>query len=113
MSLNLSDLRKNERTITVEIGSQSFDVTYRPFAMTPEREAELDSLEDSPGEWFLQFFCDVVSDWDVRTSDKGKKVPITPDGLQQVPSGVLRSVMNAVGEDRRVDPPSGGTSEDS
>lgn len=102
MSLNLSEIRKEKRTITVEFGEESFDVTYLPNVITPEVEDEIVAQGDEGGSQRLrEQLCAVVDDWDVKVSEKGKKVPLTPDDVKQVPYSVIGAVMQAVVEDQQ------------
>lgn len=95
MGLNLTALAANEATVNVDFMGQSASVTYRPSALTQKRLQRLAKQQDDE-KALNEFFTELVTDWDVT---KGKaKVPLTAEGLSDVPILFLRAVMAAIME---------------
>lgn len=93
MGLDLNSATSNKATMDVSFVGQTVKVTYRPLVLTTER---LENLEAKPTEgrtsesMFLEFFLELVADWDVRRG--AKKVPLTTAALKTVPLMLLRAI---------------------
>lgn len=92
--MDLANLSVNEATTVAYFMGQEAKITYRPMEVTPKRLEQVNSGND---EEFYQFFADVVSAWDVKKGPK--KVPLTQEGLGDVPMALLRAVFNAIMSD--------------
>jgi hypothetical protein len=100
MPINLSDLKKDERTCTVDFGEESGEVTYRPSAYTPETEdayqREIEKRRPSGGA--ADLVSRLVISWDV-IDDHGEQVPVSLEILRGMPSEFLFSVIAAIIKD--------------
>lgn len=95
MPIEIEDLLKDERTITVEIGGQEGQVVYRPSAMTPELEMMLNRT--SAVEGVSTVLSELLIDWDVTIN--GEKAPFDYDTLIELPSDVVAGVFRAINDD--------------
>lgn len=128
MPVSIADLGNNRRTFSFTTDYGPVRVTYRPYQMTPAREAEIARMaaddreqEESPevGQTesgltkIIAQFCEVVEVWDLvgPLSTKatggeiiipeGETVPINPSVLRYVSSYFLVQVLNGVAKDAR------------
>ena len=117
MPATLSSITSKRATIYVPVDKDNLDgekvrVTYKPRAVTPRiekairqasKEAETD--EDAAELKSLQMFCTVVVEWDLRADDLAPEpIPITVDGLQDMPWRFLMDILEAIGNDQKPDP---------
>lgn len=129
MPVSIADLGRNRRTFHFPTDYGDVRVTYRPYQMTPAREAEIARLgaasrdEDENTDVqnteqgltkIIAQFTEVVEAWDLvgPLSTKadgtgkvivpdGEPVPIDPDILRYVSSYFMVSVLNGVAKDAR------------
>lgn len=98
---DLSELKSMTRSVTVDFFGVPIEVQYRPAAMTVELEERLfagaPEGEDARS-WVLAGFQQVIAGWDV--TEGGEPVPITAEGLRQVPSRVLWETLVQIGRDQ-------------
>ena len=97
MPLNLTTLAGKTAKVDVEFMGQSTKVLYDPIVLTQEN---LDNAMTGDTA-FVEFFCKLVKTWDVQRS--GKKVPITPNGLKDVPMLLLKAIYYRVMSDSATD----------
>ena len=91
--VKLSQLQGRTARISVSIGEVELSLKVRPNAMTPARELELQEADGSDAvRSLIEFFCDFVVEWDL-TEDDGTVLPITPEVVGSLPSGVMLSVL--------------------
>lgn len=92
MGLDLNNAASNTAVADVTFVGQTVKVTYRPMVLTTERLENLDKPVKgrSSEDVFVEFFLELVADWDVRRG--AKKVPLTTNSLKAVPLMLLRAV---------------------
>jgi len=90
--VRLSEITSGLRTIKVPFGSLTISVTYRMSERTPAKVNEEFSLVviDNLVRW--------VDSWDI-VDDDDQPVPITEEGLSQVPYPVLKAIFHHVAQD--------------
>lgn len=112
VALDILELAKNEATQTVEYEGFSFDVTYRPNVVTQAWQKKLgklqqeiqkltssdddsaeEKLEEKTGELTNQF-QNLIVGWDLEAG--GEKIPVTSDGLDLLPLGLLQHIMTSI-----------------
>jgi hypothetical protein len=103
-------------------------VSYKPRAMTPKLErkfnklmAEIRSESDDTeslvnARQVMQMFLLVVPEWDFRETEEGPTIPLTEEGLEDVPAQFLGYLLTEITKDQTPDPttetpssPSSGT----
>lgn len=131
MPISIADLASGRRTFTLDTEFGAVRVTYRPYEMTPAREAELARLGDhtledmsDAGEGentaqteagltkLISQFCTIVEAWDLvgplsnRSTgeiivEAGEVVPVNEKTLRFVSSYFMVQVLNGIMEDSR------------
>lgn len=91
MALNLTTLAGKLGKTEVPFMGQTCKITYDPMVLTQERLAV--AMQGTDDE-FIDFFCEVIKNWDVTRS--AKKVPLTPAGVKGVPMLLLKAIYNHV-----------------
>lgn len=102
MAVRLTDLVREQRTVTVDVRGQVFDVVYRPGAMTPQLGASLDEDEDAPIAAILSGILlrwDIFDDSAADESGNPGRVPVDYETLRTMPSELLAKVQRAILED--------------
>ncbi len=101
MPVSLTELTKDERSITLDIGDETLAVTYRPGSYTPELEDVMRSQNERlrPGNGLAAALSQLVIEWDLE--DDGKPVEVTLDTLRKLPVTFLTRVTNAITADMR------------
>jgi hypothetical protein len=141
MPVSIADLGRNRRTFDFHTDYGEVRVTYRPYQMTPAREAEIARLaanerdeDENPDVQdteqgltkIIAQFCEVVEAWDLTGPlhskpngqgkllvEPGEPVPVDPDILQYVSSYFMVSVLNSIAKDARPKKGRPGNSNDS
>ena len=102
MPINLGDLTKQTRTVTVrfEGTDDTLTVAYRPHCLTPARQAAFSQAtrEGRHTDVMIEGIQVLVTEWDLLGED-GQPVPLTAEALAEVPMLVLGAVGAAIGED--------------
>ncbi len=95
MSLTITALIKNTRTITVRISNvtECLTVVYKPGEIT-QRMLKDARAGDGIGALINQL-CSIVQSWDL-VDDDGKPLPLTQDALESLPVWFLREVIDAL-----------------
>lgn len=117
MPLVLSDLKNREALVTVETSAGPLEVRYRPNAMTPALEADInlaarsatDDETASASNALIRMFCAVVAAMDVvgPLSDlsgreilaAGEPMPMEPRYVSLLPTRLLIDVFTAIQEE--------------
>lgn len=97
----LRSVLKPEETITITIGGERVQVTYRPQFLTPAFEAALKGLAEEPqaSASFRAMFRGLIVSWDLRhEEDDPEPIPVTEEGLHHIPYAVLSDIMAQVQE---------------
>lgn len=103
--MKLSNIVRNERPLAVEVetvdGDGVINIVYKPSVITPASAAA--SRDENPEKLFmvvvLAQLLILLSKWDLE--DDGQIIPITEDGLSGVPTLILVTIWEAIGEDIR------------
>jgi hypothetical protein len=98
--MKLSQLVEDRRELAIAVGSGSIVLGYNPSGVTPRMMAMAD--EAQKGNVGVATLCAMLApmlvDWDV-TDDDNNPLPLTADGLQDIPFGILVKIMTEIGED--------------
>lgn len=102
MAITLDDLKRDERTCTVEYNGQSAQVTYRPSGYTPEIEDRFQTCIESARSinGFAEFLANTLVNWELL-DENGRQFPITLEDLRTLPGRFLTTVINAITSDMR------------
>lgn len=95
--------------------SGSVRIVYKPRAFTPRLEkairlaAENEGTDEDAALYrVLQQVCTVIVEWDLRaTDDAPEPIPLTPEGLQDVPYAFIMELFEAIRADQEPDPTTG------
>lgn len=99
MPIQLADLMRNQRTVTVDFHGETLDVTYRPGAMTPDLGSRAAADRNAP---IALILSELVSRWDLYEQDaEGNqiRVPLTYERLRLLPTQFLVAVQRAINAD--------------
>jgi hypothetical protein len=108
MAIKLSDLKKNVRTVVVSYMGETFNVSYRPAAITPALGQEMDApATRSP---LVLALSQALVGWDVIDDDTDKPVPITAENLAGFGAGLLNAILRDISTDMLVGKAPGATS---
>jgi len=103
MPIDLDSSILDRADAPVEFAGQTAKLTYRPTAFTPAMEADyravLRSGARTDGQYAAWLLCRVLISWDVTRGDD--LIPITDEGLSDVPSQLLWACINAIHDHRR------------
>lgn len=100
----LAELRRKARTITVqwridENTNVPIQITYDPGKITMESQDIPDDGMTLKQYWEAKY-CEYVQNHDIM-GDDGQKIPVTPEGLAQLETALVQTVLNAIQEDAR------------
>lgn len=86
--------------VAVPFGSETINVCYRPHYLTPAFEDRFNELraDGKATEMAVQLFTTAVESWDLSWDEGGEPIPLTVDGLKDVPTDILSLVLKAVSE---------------
>ena len=129
MPVSIAELASNRRTFTLNTEAGAVRVTYKPYEMTPAREAELSRLADAALEEYedegddtskteagltklIAQFCIIVEAWDLvgplsdpttgrMIVEAGEPIPVNHETMRYVSSYFMVQVLNALAEDAR------------
>lgn len=129
MPISLEDLGNTRRSFTLETEAGPVRLTYRPYEMTPAREAAIARIADettedleaegeeiskTEGGWakLIGQFCTVVEAWDLvgpltnpsngeLVVKKGEPIPVNPENMRYVSSYFMIKVLQGVADDVR------------
>ena len=127
MPVSIADLSRDRRTFEFNTDFGPVKIQYRPYAMTPAREADIariganaanDELDEDVSKTeqgltkIVYQFCEVVEAWDLvgpltdRTTGKiiipeGERIEIKPENVRHVASAFLIQVLTAIAKDSR------------
>lgn len=97
MTITIGALRRNTQSLSISVGTDTVDITYRPSAMTP---ALIEEIGGPDGMSLPDFLSRMLVSWDV-TDDAGVAWPTTAEALAELPVEFLRLVRDALMEDLR------------
>ena len=103
MAITLADLKNNERELHLDYFGDSFEITYKPGLVTPEREDEFLNTKDSSAENICFFLVEVLVKWTVLDKPDGKPIEITVNNLYELPDVLLFNILKAIFADGKGD----------
>lgn len=92
--------------IAIDDDPEAITLKYRPHNMTAniEEKVQAAAKEGRELEAVVEMTLPVLAEWDFRMDHGEPTIPVTKDGLSQVPSSILLLVLEAIGKDRTPDP---------
>lgn len=98
--MKISDLRKGQRTLAVDLDGETLTLTYRTGAVTPAtHDQALDLVEKQRvGAALARSLSLSLLSWDL-TDDNGAPYPVTEEALRELPVSFLDKVFTAIQED--------------
>ena len=103
--MKLSQVLGSTRTVSITLGDEALEVTYRPGAVTPaslaRATAALDGATDERSsqlaaiDLMVQFLGDVLVSWNL-TDEDGTELPTNRETLQLLPIEALARVFAAI-----------------
>lgn len=102
MPITIGALLADRRTISLVIGEDTLNITYRPSGMTPESEERLDTFvrEKKVGASLVALLLDVLVEWDLLGED-GKPLAVDAATLKKLPLSFLGLLVSEIGKDLR------------
>lgn len=107
--VSFGSLVKDNATVAVEFDTGDvLHVTYKPSTLSPAfMEQMAEEVDDDDPQGFAKLFCEVVTDWDLEgpfgqgkhAVKAGEKVPLKPEVVSWVPTGIMRFILQEIGED--------------
>lgn len=98
MGIQVTNLRKDERTFTFTLGDDAAEITYRPSGVTPKSLARVREAGEDEGEKaVVNLLLDVLVRWDIMDGDD--MWPITEDRLGDLPLTFLADVLDGIQTD--------------
>jgi len=108
MAIRLSDLTKETRKISVNIGaSEPLEIEYRARAYTAELEDNLTGAQEHPAATLAQILQRLVVSWNL-VDDNDRPYPLDETHLGKLPVQVMIAIFQAIAEDMRPNPPTAG-----
>lgn len=100
MGISVGQIKKDQRPLTVDYGTEQVNIVYKPSEWTPAVEQEWEDSEGSSMETFLNFLPKLITSWDVYEDEAQTKVlPLTYENLRTIPSALVMAFINAIGDD--------------
>ena len=116
MPASLKSLTSKKVTLTVPVDEDQPDgdkvtLTYKPKALSRSYEREFNDLMAHQNEQMvgaeitLNTFLLMVDGWDAKWDESDSEpIPLTPEGLENVPTQFLQYLLRKIGEDQQPDP---------
>ncbi len=115
MPASLSSITSQRATLLMPVDPNDPDgdrlkIVYKPKVLSTRIMRDITEAVDSDDELagterVLRQFCKVVVEWDLRTEPGDKEpIPLTPEGLEDVPLLILRDIFTAINDDQSPDP---------
>ena len=105
MPFNVTAMRTRTKRVTAEYDGETFDVWYRPGAITPRALQQFAQNGDDNVATLVEALSLFVAEWDVIDGD-GKRIPPEPSELAQYPVTFLSNVVTAIMADLNAPQPS-------
>lgn len=91
--------------------SDTITLVYKPKALTKAYEREFNEIMAHQNEQMvgaeitIRTFLLMVTSWDAKLKDSDSDpIPLTPEGLENVPTQSLQYLLRKIGEDQQPDP---------
>lgn len=116
MAATLTSITSKKVTLTVpldesEPGGETVTLTYKPKALSRSYEREFNDLMAHQNEQMVgaeitvRTFLLMVTGWDAKWNESDSDpIPLTPEGLEDVPTQFLQYLLRKIGEDQQPDP---------
>ena len=91
MPVKVSDLVKNERTVSLDFDGDTLNIRYRPNSLTVGIERRLAAAEggEETIDAGLEALLALIVEWDLLGED-GKPLPVTKEQMEALPGVVLQ-----------------------
>lgn len=91
--------------IPIDDDPAGITIQYRPHNMTANTEARIHTASGENLELaaLVEMTLPVLASWDFRMDEGEDVIPLTKEGLSEVPGTILLLVLEAIAEDRRPD----------
>lgn len=114
MAFTLADIATLTKTLTVRFPGtdKTLTVVYNPNALTPRQEKAFQAAikDEEPAEAVLLLLSRLLVRWDLQSAADSPPLPTDYATLLDVPSPILKAVMEAIGEANTADPTKPATS---
>lgn len=93
--MDLSSIRKDRSSVTVDFMGETLTLKYRPAMITPKtyhKLAEADSVDE-----LSAFFADLIVDWDLTKG--GDPMPVNKENVAELPMQLIRGISSAIMSD--------------
>jgi len=108
MAVSLGELKRNTRLVPVSYMGLTINVTYRPASITPAFGRDLEAGESV----MVAILARSLVNWDIFQDDEMQvMLPITPETLGDLGSGLLNAIVQAITLDSMVGKVNGATSD--
>jgi len=109
MAIRISDLARETRKITINIGlSEPLEIEYRVMAYTPDLEDIILGTQDRPAAALAHILNHLVVSWNL-VDDDDKPYMLDDEHMRKLPLPVMLRIFQAIAEDMRPNPPTAGT----
>lgn len=105
-TLNKLTAKTVKLAIAVDDDPEAITVWYRPHNMTAKVEERVQEEAGKNLELaaLVEMTQSVLADWDLAMNEGEPTIPITKEGLSEVPASILMLIMEAISKDRKPDP---------
>lgn len=116
MAATLKSITSKTVSLTIPVDEDQPDgeqvtLTYKPKAFSRAYEREFNELMTHQNEQMVgaevtvRTFCLMVTGWDAKWSESDSDpIPLTPEGLEDVPTQWLQYLLREIGKDQQPDP---------
>lgn len=94
MALKFAEILNQTKKITVPIGDEQLELTFKLGFYTPTVSAQMISGDD-PTETQIAVMADAIVGWNF-VDEAGKMTPITADNLRMLGMNILHAIYNAM-----------------
>jgi hypothetical protein len=115
MAISLAALKSGTRVVDIDFApAGTLKVEYSPSGYTPLLEAKASEAMESgrASNMLLTMLIPLITKWDLTGEDE-KPLPITEEGLSQLPVFTLSRILEAITEDMKPGKPMQSSSESS
>lgn len=95
MTIRLSDIRADVRTVSFVYDGNDVNIQYKPSAITPVLQSKILKLDTNDSMNMVDVIVNVIVGWDVL-DDKGKPIAITTATLGALPIGFVGQIVTSV-----------------
>lgn len=106
LGIRIDELVKRRATVNVDYRGEKLKVDYYPDRFTPAMEREARARQDNEetasfgAMQIVDMLLPLLADWDLYL-EGDVKVPLTPDGMSNIPINLLLEILRQVTEDMR------------